>query len=643
MTRSVDRLLCCIGGGMLVAACALVGTLAAAPVTLAENGRPLLPIVAGSSDVAVAEVKAHLDRITGGQFQVEQRPADAPRNKPGIFVGKPADFSASSLDPKLVKELEQLGPQGIVVVCREGGIFCLGNTDEGVAHAAVTLLRELGCRWFFPGEVWSVIPDRPTLRVDVNLRQRPAFPDQRRIWYGYGMYPQNRTDYEAWCRRNRQGGALHVSIGHTGYGLDFERDFAAHPEWFALVDGRRQPTKPCFSHPAVLQRAIETARKQAAAGAAMISLSPPDGLGYCECPRCRQVFGGAEPQAAHGTLFATRADGVLVNITSENLFRFVNRVAEALAEDYPDVLLGCYAYSAYSHPPSFVLHKNVYLQTTTSYRRTPLSLEEQLAQFGERTARLGIREYFSVYQWDWDDADPGRLRPAAMVRDLRFYHRCGVTAINAEASNNWGPRGLGYYVAAQGMWDPHLDVPAIVEEFLELAFGPAAEPMRRYYQRWYGDLSLRPDDLAAETQPSKAPPPSRSREALAAAFADLDEAARRTADSPACRARVDQLRMYWHFLWLRHQLHEAHRRQDREAIRAGVRAETVFGGRLADTNLVHARPLLGKAFPRRFRLQMDALEGVSEVELATWRQLGQPPTAEELQALWEADRRQLAE
>ena len=34
------------------------------------------------------------------------------------------------------------------------------------------------------------------------------------------------------------------------------------------------------------------------------------------------------------------------------------------------------------------------------FRRTPLTMDEQLRQFGQKTKQVGIREYYSVYQWD---------------------------------------------------------------------------------------------------------------------------------------------------------------------------------------------------------------------------------------------------
>ena len=138
-------------------------------------------------------------------------------------------------------------------------------------------------------------------------------------------------------------------------------------------------------------------------------------------------------------------------------------------------------------------------------------------------------------------------------------------------------------------------------------------------------------------------PKAVSVESLRAAYGDLDEAARLTRDHPGCRERVDQLRMYLHYLCLRQRVRQADARGDREAILAAVEAETLFGGRLNPTNMIHTRPLIGKAFLRRFRKYSDlltALPGENQ-EGKAWRHLGTPPTSKELETLWAQDRKLL--
>lgn len=624
------------GWGSLLGCLAFVaGVIRAEPLILCAEGEPRLPIVTGSVLAPADELSRYLRRITGADF--EMRPAASGQS--GIHVGLVKNFPGLK-----VERAEDLGPEGFVITTREGSLFLVGHGERGVQHAVTTFLQELGCRWFFPGEAWEVVPRLKSIVGEWNLRQVPSFPTQRRIWYGFGAYESGRRDHADWVRHNRMGGPIDIGIGHTWHGLKVEQDFDRHPEWFALVDGRRQPSKPCYSHPEVLRRAIESALKQAEAGRMMVSMTPPDGLGYCECERCREVCRGAEPFEDHGLLFARRADGELINVTSETLFSFINQVAAAVSEKYPETLIGCYAYSAYSHPPAFDLHPNVYLQTTTAYRRTPITLEEQIKAFGRKTTQVGIREYYSVYQWDWDYPNPGKMTPQALAKDLRFFHRHGVTAINAEASNNWGARGIGYYLASRLMWDVNAATDELLREFYRTCFGPAALPMQRYYVRWGGpELAVLKDPRGLPEQRTLYRKGTFDVESLRAAYRDLEEAVKLVPPDSDWRTRIDQLRMYAHYLTLRYRLHQAEQSGDPSAIIAAIKAETTFGGRLTHTHMIHTRPLLGKAFLRRFKRHEKLLEGVPEAREGGkgWRQIGEPPTSEELARLWEEDRQVL--
>jgi hypothetical protein len=600
-------------------------------VVVAQDNLPRLPIIRGSVEAPVVELKTYLDRVVGADFRI----IDAAPSTAGLYVGLDSDFPWLTL-----ADTKALGPEGVLLQTRGGSVYLIGHGPLGVQHAVTTYLQRLGCRWFFPGDAWECVPQRATIAGIWNERRRPSFPTQRRIWYGYGAYEPCRQDLEQWYRHNRLGGPLPIHIGHTWHGLKPQVEFEEHPEWFALVDGQRQPTKPCYSHPEVIERAIQSALAAAERGEKVITMTPPDGLGFCECERCRSVAGVVEVFEDYGSLFGRRSSAELVNVTSETVFRMVNRVAAAVAERHPDVLTGCYAYSAYSHPPSFELHPNAYVQTTTAYRRTPLSLAEQLSALGKVSSQLGVREYYSVYQWDWDYPHAGKLTPAQLRTGLRFFHDRGVTAVNAEASNNWAARGLGYYLASQLMWDIDANVESLVRDFYIRAFGPAAKVMERYYVRWYGS------DVGVLNPTAELPARRRfndegrhNLETLKRAYRDVDEAMRLVRDQPHYRDRVDHLRMYLHYLLLRTGVESAAAAGDRQEILKAIGRETVFGGRLTYTNMIHSRPLLGKAFLRRFRDFEDLLTDLSETN--EWRRIGLPPDHAELNRIWSQDRAQL--
>ena len=86
----------------------------------------------------------------------------------------------------------------------------------------------------------------------------------------------------------------------------------------------------------------------------------------------------------------------------------------------------------------------------------------------------------------WDRDLPGRPPVSNLERlatSIAHYHALGARFFVAEAGSNWGPSGLGYFVAARSLWDVDetTHVPQIEADFLERSFTRAAPVMRRFY------------------------------------------------------------------------------------------------------------------------------------------------------------------
>jgi len=97
-----------------------------------------------------------------------------------------------------------------------------------------------------------------------------------------------------------------------------------------------------------------------------------------------------------------------------------------------------------------------------------------------------------------------------------------------------GLHGRGYYIANKLMWNPQADVDELLADFYEKAFGPAADAMRRYYER------LDPGNE-----------PLVSEHLLALALRDLQEATELAKDRADVLARLDHLKQYFHYVQLR--------------------------------------------------------------------------------------------
>lgn len=508
-------------GVLTLALLALVAGLlparAADTTVLAAGGKALLPIVvaanASKETRAVAdELAGYLQRITGAPFSVTT--GDGKR---GIVLGAIADFPV----PALAKALEIRngvdGREAYAIRSEKARLLLLGGADLGASHAAFRLLEVLGCRWFFPAKEWEIVPRTPKLAVSLDESSRPAVLS-RRIWYMVFYEGQNRAtqDALAWKRHNRMASSREINCGHAWQSivLDNKAVFDAHPEYLALTGGKRQGYQLCVSNPGLQQVAAEWALTQFRRNPAMdmVSVEASDGGGQCECDECKKL----------GKI-------------SNRIFGLANVVARAVAKEFPGKMVGLYAYGEHCEPPDFALEPNVYVQSTVGFISGRYTFDELVQLWPKVTRNWGFYLYFSVYYWDWDTLPGGTGGNVPwMRREIPRLAAAGATSFDAESGNNWGPHGRGYYVANRLMWNPKVDVVALLKDFYAKAFGAGAAAMQRYYER------LDPGNK-----------PIMSENLLAAAFRDIDEAARLTAAQPDIQARLDQLKQYLHFVRLR--------------------------------------------------------------------------------------------
>lgn len=552
------------------------------PTTLANEGTPVCSIVISpqASPVerhAAAELQHWLQEITTAEF-----PLTDGLTAHAIVLGTWdhwQNVAGSARCPPTQ-------PEGYRILSDGARLWIMGRGDLAVQHAVYDLLESLGCRWFFPDPVWTVVPRQRNLVVNIDRTVVPAF-GYRRIWYGWGPRTDKLAqDYQVWLEHNRQLGSFQVACGHSYDGHIPAQEFQAHPEWFSLVNGQRQPFQLCTSHPEVQRRVIEhvleTFRKNPQLN--MVSVEPNDGDRYCECDNCQKL----------GT-------------PSDRVFHLANVVAEAVRKEFPDKWVGLYAYAGHSEPPHFGLNPGVYVQVTTGFRYTKLSFEEQVAAFRKLGATVGVYDYFSVYPWDWDLPGAAKAgRTFELAAAIRHYHELGLTTYDAESSCNWGPNGLGYWIAAHLMWDPALNPESLLADFCEKAFGEAAPQVAQIYRRWAKGERF-------------------SRRNLKLALLDLKNAYGTVRDD-ATRVRLDHLAMYLHWLCLWSDYEHAARWNQwghlavapPEEVRSRAKAFLAYTRRIMDTGLVHAFPALYTEWLNQRMAGLGKVPGFQWEEVKQW-------------------------
>jgi hypothetical protein len=485
-----------------------------AEARLGADGKALLrvTIAAEASDrvkTAAQTLADYLARIAGAKFEIAEGDGTS-----GLAIGLPAHFPKLNFQPPW-KTGDFTQTEDYLLRSHSQGIYLLGATELAVEHAVSDLLYRLGHRQFFPGPTWDVVPRQRDLRIDVDAHEHPDYYS-RRIWYGYGAADYARGPYAEWCARNRATEGIRLSSGHAYDGIlrQNKAEFDAHPEYLGLVDGQRKSTKFCISNPGLRKLVVNDAirRMEKDLSQQSLSMEPSDGGGWCKCDACSK----------------------LGNI-SDRAVLLANDVADAINAKFGDKLVGMYAYAFHSQPPTIRVHPRVVISVATAFVQGGYTVDQLLAGWQAQGATLGIREYYSVNTWDRDL--PGAARggsPTRLAETVPHFHALGARYLSAESSDNWGPNGLGYYLAGRILWD--IDeakrVPELIDDFLTRAFGPARAPMAEFYRHLDGaKRPLLSDDLVGRM------------------YRRLDEA-RSLTDDVAILARIDDLVLYTRYVEL---------------------------------------------------------------------------------------------
>lgn len=489
----------CVSCGLLAALAAPAAALDAHILTSAAPTR--------AAAQAATELSDYLGRMTGTTVPIIRGGGATPAAGTAILVGdsdraRALGFSSEDLAPEQIRV--KTGDGWVLVMGADRGPT--GRELNGTLWAAYELLERLGVRWLWPGPLGEVVPHAPDLTIpplDVDFtppiiqRHIRNIRYNERVQRGLDSLGFTREQFEAlyedgpaWFTRQRLGTQGRFSYGHAfGHWWDtYSRD---HPDWFALQpDGTRNQgnignrSRLCVSNPEVIARAAEEACERLAADPDLFcaSISPNDGgrATFCLCDNCRAWD---PPEAELVRVWHPTDRDFMVPSLTDRYVRFYSEVAKIVAERFPDRYLGAYAYSAYRLPPvREKLHPNVFIgfvglgYLNEEARQRDLATWDAWTQAAERfflrpNLLMGGMGYPALY-------------PRRLVADLKHCFDTGMRVTDFDCCyQHWALQGLNYYVLARFLWDPEIDVDAVITDYCAAGWGPAAAPIREYFDR----------------------------------------------------------------------------------------------------------------------------------------------------------------
>ena len=366
----------------------------------------------------------------------------------------------------------------------------------GTLNGVERFLEEFaGVRWYMTGELGTVAPHLPRLEIpSLEKTNAPEF-DYRFAWLC--NFPASAQD-ALWYRRVGFGAPASVCITHSYLMMQDFKD--SHPEYFAIINGKRDFDRAsniiggggyCLTNEGLQDAWVDYICKyfQENPLQVLFPLCPNDGMmKICECPRCQALL---SPELGDRGKF------------SNYVWTFTDTIARRVAERCPGKMVGCFAYEHYREPPTSPAKLSPNVAVMFCYTRQSLASPEHkerilsnIEQWSSRTANIYLWTYPIFDYWKPWRGMP-RFYPHLLKENFEFLHKLGNVRgefLESESSpggddipnDRIGFPGLSHltaYVTVKLLWDSQLDVDDLLQEYYRLFYGPAAEPMRRFWEK----------------------------------------------------------------------------------------------------------------------------------------------------------------
>ncbi len=537
------------------------------PIVVFENAPPFTRAAADTLAEYVEKASGARPRI------IEGRPDPMPEH--AIWVGyQPVlkelfpdtafEFShpeeiliAANAGHLVIAGRDRWDPERLTVEGHDGTI--VGKQLEyGTVNAVYTFLQDrLGVRWFWPGELGEDVEKKATIAFEpFTYRHHPQIRSRGGVFNFSSLGNKGYGRAHDWCRLQRlQLDSMQMGGGH-GFGDWRDRYHEKYPEIFALqLDGTRSGfpnphnAKLCESNPKVWELWLENVAEQLEKdpNLTVFNASPNDGWasGHCVCEKCTawddpdgepRVFNWYKRNEPRPAL-------------SDRDVTFANQLGELLEAKYPGrgfrVLMMSYGHSR-PVPVKARPAKNVIMSIVANfYGRTGLVDRGSTRGDTYRKQFEGWARIVPSMLWrpntgspaGWQQGLPD-LSTRQTIRDIKDVAAAHCEGIFIDSVwEHWATHGPQYYVMAQLVWNPDADAEAIVSDYYARAFGPAASPVREYFE------AIENDRMAFTTENGEAGvfsfPRLYTEELMGASQARLDRAAAAVPADSLFAKRVD--------------------------------------------------------------------------------------------------------
>ena len=465
---------------MLAAATALL--LASCSHVLFKDGRSdysivIAPDAPESEQYAATELRDWLKEVSGAELPIT-----------GLDVGTQGKRLVVGFNPiveELVPGTAKPGDRDDSFTWENhgGDILFWGGSKRGTLYSVYSFLEEeLGCRWY--SSKVSVAPKKSSWKFSnlynheepgiiirdncvLDVRSNPAFSARVRNNFiklpGKGPGETIPGTAEGYWGVHAMGSFISpAEFYHT------------HPEYFSYRDGKRLDnySQLCLSNPEVLEICIERVRKVMRENPDFLiySMEQNDNYLFCECDECKAL--------------AERYGG-----QSGVMLWFVNQVADAVREEFPDKFIGTFAYQYTRHAPKDIVPRDNVVVRLCSIEccmlhgydgcEQNLSFLKDLQDWSAIAPHLYIWDYVTDFaQYSLPVANWKSMQPH--IQDFRDNHAIGILEEGDYQTVSCELREMRSWLLSKLMWNPDADVDALIKDFTDGYYGAAGPYIRQY-------------------------------------------------------------------------------------------------------------------------------------------------------------------
>ena len=374
----------------------------------------------------------------------------------------------------------------------DGDSLTISGNERGVLYGVYEILETYGgCGWF--SSTTEVVPKVDTFGIpgDLDRFEKAAFICRDVSWFDVVSHPEfaarmrfsgphlNRRDVDLKFGEPSVVYDPELFSSHSFCKLmPADKYFQKHPEFFCERNGFRERHQPCLSNREarrVMKEALLAHIEKRYPKYKYYSVSQNDNNFYCTCSSCKVLDEREGSPAA-------------------SIIDFVNEMADAVKEKYPDVVLHTLAYMySVKAPKSLKVRDNVMVVLCTDQCDHGRKMEEsrngnnkhfihEFSNWSRIAKRIKIWDYtadFTCYML----AHPNlkSLRP-----NFSFFKKGGASHVFAQGASQ-GPyfdlAELRAWLIGKLLWNPEQPVAPLIDRFCTGYYGSAAPFAKQYIAR----------------------------------------------------------------------------------------------------------------------------------------------------------------